>query len=118
MTLIRTILLHLDIGAAGAGRLEYARELAQRHQAALAAMFVASPARRSLQLAFAESPAALLEVVPRAEMAHARNLFDNAAAPDGPPMTWLDSGDADPVEAFCQQALYADLLVLGQHDRA
>jgi nucleotide-binding universal stress UspA family protein len=33
-------------------------------------------------------------------------------------MDWLDSGDADPLDAFCRQALYADLLVLGQHDRS
>jgi nucleotide-binding universal stress UspA family protein len=71
-----------------------------------------------VQLAFSESPAALLQTVPRAEMAHAKTLFDNAVAPDGPPMKWLDTNGADPVEAFCQQALYADLLVLGQHDHA
>jgi nucleotide-binding universal stress UspA family protein len=118
VTSIRSILLHLDIGPASAARLEFARDLAQRHQAALAAMFVASPPRRSVQLAFAESPAALLQTVPRSEMAHAKTLFDNAAAQDGPPMAWLDSAGTDPVQAFCQQALYADLLVLGQHDRA
>jgi len=44
-----------------------------------------------------------------------KSLFDDAPAGADPAMRWLESG-GDPVEAFCRQALYADLLVLGQHD--
>ena len=43
------------------------------------------------------------------------SLFDDALAEGRLPMHWLASG-GDAVEAFCRQALYADLLVLGQHD--
>lgn len=45
-----------------------------------------------------------------------KSLFDNVLADGGPPMRWSESSDADTVEAFCRQALHADLLLLGQHD--
>ena len=49
-------------------------------------------------------------------MARTKSLFDNALANGGPTMRWLESNDAATVEAFCRQALYADLLMLGQPD--
>lgn len=47
---------------------------------------------------------------------YAKSLFNKAQADGGPPIRWLESSSADPVEAFFRQALYADLLVLGKHD--
>ena len=116
MNTIRSVLLHLDATPASAARLEFARGVALRREATLSAMFVASPPQRPIQLAFSESPAALLQPMDRADMDHTKSLFDDAIAQGGPTMRWLDSSGAVAVEAFCRQALYADLLVLGQHD--
>jgi len=118
MTAIRFILVHLDGTPSSAGRLQVARHLAVAAQAQLHAMFVASPPQRPVRLALSEAPAALLQTVDWAAVARARALFDDAQANKGPRMHWIDSTGADPVEAFFRQALYADLLVLGQHDPA
>ena len=48
----------------------------------------------------------------------ARARFADAPATGGPAMRWVEGGHIDPVEAFRRHALYADLLVLGQHDPA
>jgi nucleotide-binding universal stress UspA family protein len=116
MSLIRSVLLHLDNTSAAAPRLAFARGLALRHEAALSALFVALSAQRPVQLALAESPAALLQPVLEADSERARSLFERAVTHGGPAMRWLDGGDGDPADAFSRQALYADLLVLGQHD--
>jgi nucleotide-binding universal stress UspA family protein len=116
MSTIRSVLLHLDSTPASAARLEFARNLALRHQAALSAMFVAAAPYRPVQLAFSESPAALLQPVDRAALEHTKAWFDDAVARGDYPTRWLDCGSADPVGAFFDQALYADLLVLGQDD--
>ena len=119
MNNIRSILVHLDLAPSSAARFEFARQLALRHEATLAAMFVATPPERSIQMGLSESPAALLQTIDFGAMERTKSVFDDAAARTGaPPMTWLDSGGADPVVAFAQQALYADLLVLGQHQRS
>ncbi|MDP3826142.1 MAG: universal stress protein, partial [Polaromonas sp.] len=50
--------------------------------------------------------------------ARARAAFDSVLAKPGMQAAWAEVGD-DPIMAvFTQQALYADLLVLGQHDPA
>lgn len=116
MSTIRSVLLHLDATPSSTARLEFARVFAVRHEAALSAMFVAAPPQRSLQLALSESPAALLQPTDRAALNRTKSMFDNALADGGPRMRWLESNGADAVEAFSRQALYADLLVLGQHD--
>ena len=115
---IRSVLLHLDATPSSASRLEFARDLALRHEAALSAMFVAAPPHQPLRVAFSESPAALLQPTDWAALNRTKYMFDNALADGGPRMRWLESNGADAVEAFWRQALYADLLVLGQHDPA
>jgi nucleotide-binding universal stress UspA family protein len=114
---IRSILVQLDGTPSSASRLQLARRLALAAQAQLHAMFVGSPPQRPVQLAISESPAALLQTVDWAAVARARSMFDDAVAEEGsPPMRWLDSNGVEPAEAFFRQALYVDLLVLGQHD--
>ncbi|CAG1018785.1 hypothetical protein BURC_03599 [Burkholderiaceae bacterium] len=116
MTSIRSVLLHLDNTSSAGARLEFACGLAAKHEAALPVMFAASSAQRPVQLALAEGPAAVLQSMHEADCERARALFDRAVTHGGPAMRWLDAGDADPADAFTRQALYADLLVLGQHD--
>ena len=115
---IRSVLLHLDATPSSALRLEFARDLALRHEATLSAMFVAAPPQPSLQLVLSESPSALLQPTDWAALTRTKFMFENALADGGPRMRWSESNGADAVEAFWRQALYADLLVLGQHDPA
>ena len=115
MSLIRSILLHLDATPSSAARLELARQLALRNEATLSAMFVAAPPQRPVQLAISESPAALFQPLDASAMEGTKSLFDAVAAQGGPSLRWLE-GRGEPVDAFCRQALYADLLVLGQSE--
>ena len=116
MTAIRSVLLHLDDLPSSAVRLGFARALAHRHEATLCAMFVGAPPQWPLQMAFTESPATLMQHVDWAASDRTKSLFDTASAAGGVTMQWLDNDNADAVEVFSRQALYADLLVLGQHD--
>ncbi len=118
MNLIHSILVHLDGTPSSASRLGFARAVAQHYEAALAVMFVASPPQHPLTPAFSESPAALLQPIDPAALNLARSVFDIALANGALPMRWLDSDGTDSAEAFRDQALYADLLVLGQRDPA
>ena len=112
---LRCVLLQLDATPGSAARLEFARRVALRHDAALCAMFVGSWSEASTQWPASDSDAALLQQMERGDIDRTASLFDDALAEGVHPVHWLSSG-ADPVEAFCRQALYADLLVLGQHD--
>lgn len=116
MSFLRSILLHLDDTPAAEARLAFARSVASQHDAALSAMCVVAAPERPLQLAFSESPAALLYPAARARNGEARQRFDRAVAQGGPAMRWLDPAEPDAAHAFGRQAMYADLLVLGQHD--
>jgi nucleotide-binding universal stress UspA family protein len=115
MKTIRSILLQLDATPASARRLEFARHLAQRTEAVLSAMFVVTPPQPSFQMAFAESPAALMQGIDGAEVDRVHAAFD-AATRDRVTTRWLEGNWADPIRGFCDQALYADLLLLGQRE--
>jgi len=116
MGAIRSVLLHLDASPNSAARLVFARNLALRFEAALGGMFVASPLQCPPELAFAEGRGALVQPLDRAAMERERTRFASALAEGGPAMHWLESVGINAGDAFCRQALYADLLVLGQHD--
>ena len=115
MKTIRSILLHVDATPSSAARLEFARGFALRHEAELSAMFVAWPPQGRTPMVSAEPPVALRQPMEWAADG-ARPLLDGARVGGGTQIRWLESSSADTVETFCQQALYADLLVLGQHD--
>ena len=116
MTAIRSVLLHLDDLPASIVRLDFACALARRHEATLSAMFVGAPPQWPLQMALTESPAALMQHVDWAASDRTKSRFDTASNAGGVTMRWLDNDNADAVAVFSRQALYADLLVLGQHD--
>ena len=113
---IRSVLMHLDSTPASVARLEFAHNLALCHEATLCAMFVAAPKHQPLQMAFSESPASLLQWVDWAALERTKCRFDETLGKDGASMRWLENDGVDALAAFCGQALYADLLVLGQHD--
>lgn len=78
-------------------------------------MFVDSRFEEPTQWSSSEASAALLQKMDRGDMVRTTSLFDDALSERTRRVHWLSSG-AEPVEACCRQTLFADLLVLGQHD--
>jgi nucleotide-binding universal stress UspA family protein len=113
------LLVHLDPASACARRLAYARRLAQRLDAALAALYAATPGYLELPYAPEIGPSLAAELVELDAERRARTLkmFDEALATPGPLATWAEAKDMAVVPAVTQQALHADLLVLGQYER-
>jgi nucleotide-binding universal stress UspA family protein len=116
---LRSLLVHLDGGGQAAARLTQARHLAARFEARLSALFAVAPHFLPVPLPTPGLgvPAAPLvdEVNPRTRR-RARMCFDRVTESSGWPVQWDEIAGGDPAEAFARRALYADLLVLGQHD--
>lgn len=114
----RQLLVHLDATRAAAHRLAAARAVAQRFDCALAGLYAATPGFVELPYApeIGPSLAAELVAIDEERLARAVKLFDAAMAQPGPRGEWAQTSALPIVGAFAQQALYADLLVLGQHD--
>jgi nucleotide-binding universal stress UspA family protein len=117
-TSLTQLLVHLDPSPRAAQRLEVACKLGQRHNAAIAALYAVTP--RFVELPFAPAiggaVAADMRELDDAQRTRARALFDRAQASPSAPMSWAEVLGDPFIGAFAQQALYADLLVLGQHD--
>lgn len=118
---IQQILLHLDPTRAAAQRLAAACEIAKSLQASLTALYAATPALSELPYAPAIGgpgmSATLLEVDER-RREQAQKVFEEARRASGLDAAWAHTGQVPVTEAFAQQALFADLLVLGQRDAA
>lgn len=120
---IRQVLVHLDPTRASARRLSAAREVAQRLQAALTGLYAATPGFAELPYAPSIGPglaASLLEIDDR-RRDQARKVFDEAMQPTESchvPASWAQIAQVPVNEGFARQALFADLLVLGQRDPA
>ena len=113
MTTLRSILLQLDSTLASAARLEFTRNIALRHNATLCTMFIDSPGEEPTPRSSSEDPAAMREQMDRDNLDNTAALFDDTLSEHARTVHWLSCG-ADPVEAFCRQAPYADLPALGQ----
>ncbi len=116
---LRSLLVHLDGGSHATARLAHARALAARFEARLSALFAVSPhfvpaPLPAPGLGLPEAPL-VDEVNPRTRR-RAKACFDRVTETSGWPVRWEEITGGDPVEAFARRALYADLLVLGQHD--
>ena len=110
----RSLLVHIDAGPHGASRLQVACALCGRLDANLTALYAVIPVSMELSLLFTAGVAnhALLDL-DESRLAKARQLVMNSSTEFGVPIAWLQALDA-PEYAFARQALYADLLVLGQ----
>jgi nucleotide-binding universal stress UspA family protein len=112
------VLVHLDTSSHCAQRLEFARAVAREHGAAVTALYAVTPSVVALPfppgggMPTAASPRDIDEDF----RARARKVFDVAMKKDGPAVAWAESSEFPVVSSFVRQALYADLLVLGQHD--
>ena len=119
MNTLRSILLHVDASPRSAVRLQLARELGLQHEAVVTALYAVSSSYLAQPFAFAEGSAAvlpMLEQIDTDRRVAAKALFDREQRSGAPTMCWADVGTEPAVEGFTAQALYADLLVLGQRD--
>jgi nucleotide-binding universal stress UspA family protein len=115
---LRQVLVHLDATRSLADRLAVARKVAEQQGAALAALYAATPLFVELPYAPELGPtlAADLVALDEERRAGALKIFDKAMADAGPVATWSQTNEVPVLSAFAQQALFADLLVLGQHE--
>jgi nucleotide-binding universal stress UspA family protein len=112
------LLVHLDPSPKVAQRLKAARQIAQAHGAAVTALYAVTPNFVELPFAPEIGPgvAANLREIDDELRAGVRATYEQSQKEAGVPIEWAEVRD-DPVTAlFAQQAFYADLLVLGQHD--
>jgi nucleotide-binding universal stress UspA family protein len=116
-TSIAQVLVHIDPSPGAALRLEVARTLAQQQGAALTALYAATPAFVDAPFAPGVGPeiAVAMRQLDDTYLARARDVFDDNQKSAQVRATWAEIRDDPVVAVFAQQALYADLLVLGQH---
>jgi nucleotide-binding universal stress UspA family protein len=115
---IPSILIHLDASPRSGERIALARRLTAKHGASLQALY-------AVNSSFVELPFALSEGSDIGVLAlqfdddrrrRAREQFDRATATPGVPVEWAELEREPAIWGFVQQALYADLLVLGQRE--
>ena len=119
MNALRSVLVHLDGSPRAAERLRMARSLAAAQGATVTAMLAVNPALVEVPLSALGDAggAVLLQEAEAQRRRDARALFDRENEGPGPTMRWAEAGPGLGAMAFADQALYADLMVLGQHDR-
>lgn len=114
----KQVLVHLDATQTAPARLAAGRRIAEEHGAAFAALYAVAPVFVEVPEMPALSPGLVrnLEEVDNERRARTRTAFDRAMATPGPVASWSETNEVPLIGAFAQQALYADLLVLGQRD--
>ena len=115
------VLVHLDSTPATGLRLQAAREVAGLHGAALAAMYAVSSTLAAGAYGYdvTGAVAKTMADIDASRRAATRAAFDHALKEQpGPTPTWAETGNLPVTNSFIGQALYADLLVLGQPDPA
>jgi nucleotide-binding universal stress UspA family protein len=118
MSAIGTLLVHVDAGPHNAARLLAARELAARHGADVTALYAVMSSFVEVPFALESAGPALdtLKALDDERLRLAREGVERIAATPGPRVHWAVSDALAPVSGFMEQALYADLLVLGQRE--
>jgi nucleotide-binding universal stress UspA family protein len=114
---MKSLLVHLEGGPRCAARLAVAEHLASRLQGRILALFAAGPPLFALTGMPGDeaSSAQLLHEVHAGWRREAVQVFE--AAGRDVPTAWAEVGIGDSPEAgMVAQAMYADLVVLGQHD--
>ncbi|MCW5657282.1 MAG: universal stress protein [Burkholderiaceae bacterium] len=115
MNPIQSILVHVDAGPHNGSRLKIARTLGGQLGASVSALYAVTPAAAELSLVFTAGLASPERLdLDESRLAAARKLVADACADPGVQIEWREAGAA-PEHEFMRQSLYADLLVLGQH---
>lgn len=114
---IRSILVHVDAGPHGRARLELAAALGRARGADVTALYAVTPVfvEIAFDVAMGAPPQGLLDV-DESHLSDARALVAAVASESGVPIAWREAREG-PEHATISQALCADLLLLGQHDR-
>ena len=116
---LQQILVHFDPTRAAARRFAAACAVAKQMQASLAALYAATPSFAELPYAPAIGgpglSASLVEIDGR-RRGQAQKVFEEAQRACGIEVAWAQTSQVPITDAFAQQALFADLLVLGQRD--
>ena len=115
MNPIQSILVHVDAGPHCASRLQVARALAGQLGAGVTALYAVTPAYVEMATELVAVSDALL-ALDEERLTAARKLVASACAEPGVQIEWRQAREA-PEYSFIRQALYTDLLVMGQHDR-
>ena len=112
------LLVHMDPSAQATARFRVASALATPFGATVTGLYAATSSQAGLAFAPEAGPEmvrALIEIDDN-NLAQARAAFDASQAAEPTRAKWAQVKDAPIVAAFVQQALFADLLVLGQAD--
>jgi nucleotide-binding universal stress UspA family protein len=112
------LLVHLDGSANDGRRLAVAAAIAQSQGAAVTALYAVTPALVTVPFAAeaGSNVASVLAELDDERRAAARAAFDSAGASSQLRAEWAEVADYPITSSFFRQALYADLLILGQHD--
>jgi nucleotide-binding universal stress UspA family protein len=112
------LLVHVDANGRCRTRLDVARSLASQHGAALTALYAATPSYVAMAYpgGVGSEFAIRVEAMDNERRGRARAIFQAAVQEDLPQASWCESDAPFVIGAFAQQALFSDLLVLGQHD--
>jgi nucleotide-binding universal stress UspA family protein len=112
------LLVHLDASPRAGRRLDVARAIAQTHGAAVTALYAVTPALLVVPFAPEAGPSVVtaLGEIDAQRREQARAAFDRSPVAPGVHAAWAEVEDYPIVPAVVRQALYADLLVLGQYD--
>lgn len=115
-TSLKQLLVHLDASPQAAQRLEAACRIGQAHGSAVTALYAVTPAFVELPFAPEIGPGVAASLHERDDelRTRARAAFDRVLAAPGMKASWAEVGNNPIMGVFAQQALYADLLVLGQ----
>ncbi|SDM44243.1 universal stress protein [Polaromonas sp. JS666] len=112
---LKQLLVHADASPQFAQRLEFAGRLAARHGAGITALYASPSASEALPVAAGIPGLAVQrDNTQDTELARARSVFEQLKSA-GLRASWAEVHEFPLAPAFAQQALYADLLVLGQH---
>jgi len=113
---LKQLLVHADASPQFAQRFEFACRLAALHGAGVTALYASPSASEALPVAsgMGAGLAVKRQAAQDTELARARSVFEQLK-PAALPATWAEIHEFPLLAAFAEQALYADLLVLGQH---
>ncbi|MET4577731.1 universal stress protein [Ottowia thiooxydans] len=114
---LKKLLVHADATPQFAQRLEFACRLAPRHGAGITALYASPSASEAIPVTAGMGPglAVLRENARDTALAKARSVFEQLRPAEGT-AAWAEIHEFPLVSAFSERALYADMLVLGQHD--
>ena len=113
---LKQLLVHADASPQFAQRLEFSCRFAAQYGASITALYASPSASAVIPVASGMGPglAVKREIAQDTGLARARSVFDRIK-PVGLPAAWREIHEFPLMAAFAEQALYADLLVLGQH---